>query len=70
VTALCGRCPARWGGANTSHCAACHETFSTVANFDRHRLGGACLPPADRGLVLNSRGYWGQPGRDDADGAA
>lgn len=41
----CGRCTKRWGGLKTSHCVACHATFSTVANFDLHRRDGRCVPP-------------------------
>jgi hypothetical protein len=62
----CGGCDNRWGGFRTAHCGACHETFTTPANFDRHRLQDECAPPADRGLVLNERGQWAQPGREDA----
>lgn len=78
----CGRCPARWGGANTAHCAACHETFTSVTTFDRHRarrrvveggkrrwLGedGVCTPPADLGLVQNDRGQWLLPNESGFD---
>lgn len=33
----CGR---EWTGMSEAHCAApgCHESFSTVANFDAHRV--------------------------------
>jgi hypothetical protein len=43
------RCGTRWGGERTCHCPSdgCHETFSTVDNFDGHRRGGACLDPAE-----------------------
>lgn len=69
----CGRCPARWSGSNIAHCAECHRTFTTVANFDRHRAGskdrafdqGECSDPSERGLVLNDRGQWAAPGRED-----
>ena len=27
----CARCTARWTGHNTSHCGACHETFTSNA---------------------------------------
>lgn len=58
-------CGARWGGANTSHCAAkgCHQTFSSVGTFDLHRRGGACLSPQDAGMQLvGGRPYecWGR----------
>lgn len=44
-------CGARWAGANTSHCGACHETFTSVGGFDRHRKGGRCADPAEVGMV-------------------
>ena len=70
MTHTCSRCDARWSGLRMAHCAApgCCATFSTVANFDRHRRGGRCVPPADAGLVPDSRGVWRMPGQpDDAD---
>jgi hypothetical protein len=41
----CGR---RWSALGEAHCAAdgCHEQFSTVRHFDRHRMNGACVWPA------------------------
>jgi hypothetical protein len=50
ITTNC--CDARWTGLDTAHCANCHENFSDVAGFDRHRRYGKCLDPAtlvDRG---------------------
>lgn len=55
----CARCPARWGGYNTSHCGACHETFSTVGNFEKHRVRGQCVDPSSVGLVKTK--YWATP---------
>ena len=66
-------CGARWGGFKTSHCLACHFTFSTVANFDRHQRNGECIDPSEVGLVLAPRaGYWvwQQPGDPEATAAA
>lgn len=37
--ASCAGCGTRWGGLNTAHCAACHQTFTSVAAFDTHRVG-------------------------------
>lgn len=57
-------CGARWSGANTSHCARCHRTFSGVAGFDDHRKDGQCLDPATVGMsLLDGRSYpvWGFP---------
>ena len=70
-TVGCPRCEARWGGLKTAHCAACHNTFTTVGNFDRHRTGDHskstrhCLPPTDVGLIDAGRDdpCWGMPGR-------
>lgn len=59
------RCGSRWGGGNTAHCGACHHTFTTVSNFDRHRRNGECLNPRDAGLIARERpGYtaWSEPG--------
>ena len=35
----CPRCPNHWGGLKTAHCAACHETFTGLTAFDKHRTG-------------------------------
>jgi hypothetical protein len=66
----CPRCNLRWGGLKTAHCTACHETFTTVSTFDKHRSGSHakgtrhCLPPAEVGLVEAGRAYpcWAQAG--------
>lgn len=54
---------------NQAHCGAagCHRTFSTVANFDKHRTGDAehrhCADPATVGLRLGTDQIWrGEPG--------
>jgi hypothetical protein len=60
----CGKCPNRWAGTSTAHCGACHNTFTAVGGFDRHRRNGACVPPASVGMVARERpGYvvWGMP---------
>jgi hypothetical protein len=72
-TTYCPRCSARWGGLKTSHCTACHETFTTVTSFDKHRTGShpvdtrSCLDPASVGLVSAGRAYpcWGFVGRSE-----
>jgi hypothetical protein len=72
----CVRCPARWGGLKTAHGGACHETFTVVAAFDKHRVGSHthderhCLDPAAVGLVDAGRAYpcWGFPGRAEYEG--
>ncbi len=42
----CGGCDRRWNSTSEAHCATCHCHFSTVANFDRHRVNGTCADPA------------------------
>lgn len=69
----CQHCDARWGGLKTAHCPTCHETFTTVPTFDKHRTGShvhdtrRCVPPQDAGLVDAGRAYpcWAQPGTYD-----
>lgn len=58
----CGGCDNRWNGLAACHCSGCHETFSSVSGFDRHRRGGECLKPAEIGLVRDGRGSWSFPG--------
>jgi hypothetical protein len=56
------RCGTRWAGSNTAHCGACHDTFSGVSTFDRHRRDGRCIAPYHVGLsLLDGRAYdcWG-----------
>lgn len=59
-------------GGKAAHCTVCHETFTTAANFDRHRRGQAatrvCLDPASVGLVrVQRKGFpaWSMPGREE-----
>ena len=73
----CIQCQGWWGELKTAHCTQCHRTFTTPANFDRHRTGShtgarTCIPPTEAGLVDAGRAYpcWGQPGRDDGGDAA
>lgn len=60
------RCPALPGGGRRSHCAGCHETFTSVSAFDRHQTldgaGSVCHDPATRGLVRRDGGLWAWPG--------
>jgi hypothetical protein len=63
ATGMC-RCGATWTDGKTSHCAACHLTFTTVSNFDAHRTGRRCLTAAEfreRGYEPNANGYWRKP---------
>ncbi len=50
-----------------AHCPVdgCHRTFTTVANFDRHRRNGRCLDPATLGMTPNAWGIWRVPMPDD-----
>lgn len=50
---------------NQSHCRVCHETFTTVGNFDRHRRATGCVVPALAGLVADARGLWHLPADPD-----
>lgn len=54
-------CPTPPQNTAVCHCGSCHETFSTVANFDRHRVNFECVDPATKGMRLDSRGRWRQP---------
>lgn len=52
------------------HCMSCHETFSTDANFERHRKGKYasgryCVSPAAVGLHRDRHGRWAQEASDD-----
>lgn len=62
------RCGATWCGLKTCHCIGCHETFTTITSFDKHRQRGHCLQPADVGLAKVGRDYpcWGLPGAENA----
>lgn len=69
----CSRCGVRWNGLCTSHCSKCHQTFTRISVFDRHRTGPHsrggrhCLAPADVGMIDAGRAYpcWCMPGEDD-----
>lgn len=59
-------------GGKAAHCTSCHETFTTAANFGRHRRGEAarrvCLDPTSVGLVrVRRKGFsaWSMPGREE-----
>lgn len=56
--------PTLGSGLKTAYCTSCGETFSTPANFDRHRRGGECASPGDVGLLLADNGRWQMPGRE------
>lgn len=74
-TGTCVQCRAHWGGLKTAHCSECHQTFTAITAFDKHRTGSHplstrhCLDPATIGLIDAGRAYpcWGAPGRDAVD---
>lgn len=61
----CAECGKTWGGARSSHCTVCHESFSSDAAGDKHRRGEY---PDGRyctteGLEFSERrGVWKSPG--------
>ncbi|GLZ81426.1 hypothetical protein Afil01_62330 [Actinorhabdospora filicis] len=64
----CTDCSASWSGMRAAHCAGCHQTFATVADFDYHRSGrrsAPCDAPAAIGLAPNAHGYWGIPNPEE-----
>lgn len=59
-------------GTKTQMCVRCGAYFTTESNGDRHRVGPwearRCLTPeemTEAGLVLNGKGIWQQPGREE-----
>lgn len=57
-------CTCKFGtGRKTSHCVACHETFTSLSGFDRHWRHGVCVPPASVGLMQHPNGRWSFPDR-------
>lgn len=59
----CAGCDKKWGGFAACHCTVCHETFTTVGNFDRHRKTGKCEHPTACGFVQGQNGVWHQDAR-------
>jgi hypothetical protein len=59
----CARCHVRWGGLKTAHCAACHQTFTAITAFDKHRSGShsedtrRCLDPRTRKARADSTAW-------------
>jgi hypothetical protein len=58
----CSVCGKAWTGHSRCHCGACHQNFSSVSAFDKHRRDFHCRPPGECGLVLVD-GYWQRPGQ-------
>lgn len=51
-------------------CPTCKEVFSTLSNFDRHRVGThgerVCVAPSSTGMEIKQGSggtWWGMPGR-------
>ncbi len=61
MKASCGKCKAWWTGAQRSHCARCHETFSSLSAFDAHWRnvgpGEDCKDPASIDLIQKEKPY-------------
>jgi len=53
----CGGCVNTWTGLSRCHCSRCHQTFATVAVFDRHQVGSRCVDPTKIPARL-TRGIW------------
>jgi hypothetical protein len=57
-------------GKSVGCCAGCRRLFSSDYAFARHRRGGQCLDPAERGLVERpstsapGESIWGSPSPD------
>lgn len=47
-------------GGSRCLCRGCGQVFSTVRNFERHRRGSECRPPASVGLQRVD-GVWRRP---------
>lgn len=65
----CSGCDKTWSGLKMAHCSQCHETFSTVGNFDKHRVshggGTKCVRPEDCDMIQNQNGTWMKNGERD-----
>lgn len=70
----CGGCAHTWTASGAAHCAACHETFSAVGLFDRHRVAagprGSCRPPSELSDCEFRDGMWRGPQFDGFGGPA
>lgn len=59
----CGRCTAQWTGTSACHCSGCHQTFTCLSAFDRHRLRNQCEDPPTRNLARVHKRHWSGWGR-------
>jgi hypothetical protein len=63
--ATCPRCHTTWTGTRACHCGACHQTFSGLEYFDRHRNHdgphGRCQDPADLDGIEFRNDMWRGP---------
>lgn len=44
-----------------AHCTVCHQTYSGIWAFDRHRKDGWCLDPKTLKLAQDFEGVWRSP---------
>jgi hypothetical protein len=57
-------CGASWPGTARCHCSGCHQTFSAITAFDRHRVDGRCQDPHIRDLEYDEAAQvWRSPGQ-------
>lgn len=59
-----GQCGKWWTGAERSHCGGCHEMFSSLTAFEKHRRGLRYNDPAGIGLEPREKPFgvlWGHP---------
>lgn len=59
VHAKCGK---KWTGLGKHHCSACHQTFSSIGSFTKHRVFDKfgewhCADPEEVGLVDSGYDY-------------
>ncbi|MHA7703421.1 FDXHR family putative zinc-binding protein [Mycobacterium sp. ML4] len=67
----CASCGAWWTGLAAAHCSGCHQSFTSVGAFDRHRKGFECCDPetlrtesGEPAFVVADRSWpgWSLPG--------
>lgn len=60
--------------SRASECPQCKEVFNGITTFDKHlqkvpckidKYRMECRDPESKGLALNARGYWAEPGGDE-----
>lgn len=72
----CGGCTNKWTAGGACHCSGCHQTFSVLSIFDKHRTGNLdhrrCLTPGDHPDKFSqaANGNWQGPAMTDEQRAA